>query len=383
MLLVGFEPEEESPIVFLRLRKAVRTPRPAGLRGRAVRQPAGWPSCPATLLADRCRAPRPGADRARRRPSDGPPSDGWTPTAGAGSQALTPGAVILVGERLADRPGRARRGGHAGGAPPARGSPGCRAGPASAARSRPAPCPACCPAAARSPTPAARVDVAAAWGVGRCPPRRGATPRRSSRPRRRRARRAWWSAGVDPDDLPDPAAALRASRWRRSWSASSCGPARSPTGPTWSSRSRRWPRRPARSSTGRAAAARSRPRCAVPEVRTDLYVLGAIADEMDVHLGLPDAAAARAELAALGPGAASAQNRPPGGPRAHGRAAAPASGRVWGRSLPGHAGHLAPAARQRPDAGRRAVPGRHGPRRWWRGCRRRPRPRPAWPTARR
>jgi NADH-quinone oxidoreductase subunit G len=35
-------------------------------------------------------------------------------------------------------------------------------------------------------------------------------------------------------------------------------------------------------------------------VRTDLYVLGAIADEMDVHLGLPDAAAARAELAAIG-----------------------------------------------------------------------------------
>src|SRR4029077_17248197 len=38
----------------------------------------------------------------------------------------------------------------------------------------------------------------------------------------------------------------------------------------------------------------------VPEVRTDLYVLGAIADRMDVHLGLPHAEAARAELAALG-----------------------------------------------------------------------------------
>jgi NADH-quinone oxidoreductase subunit G len=35
-------------------------------------------------------------------------------------------------------------------------------------------------------------------------------------------------------------------------------------------------------------------------VRTDLYVLSALADQMDVHLGLPDAAAARAELAALG-----------------------------------------------------------------------------------
>ena len=42
------------------------------------------------------------------------------------------------------------------------------------------------------------------------------------------------------------------------------------------------------------------PALRVPDVRTDLYVLGAIADQMDVHLGLPDAAAARAELAALG-----------------------------------------------------------------------------------
>ena len=40
---------------------------------------------------------------------------------------------------------------------------------------------------------------------------------------------------------------------------------------------------------------------AVPEARTDLHVLGALADEMDVHLGLPDDAAARRELNALVP----------------------------------------------------------------------------------
>ena len=34
----------------------------------------------------------------------------------------------------------------------------------------------------------------------------------------------------------------------------------------------------------------------VPGVESDLQVLGRIADEMDVHLGLPDAAAARREL---------------------------------------------------------------------------------------
>ena len=42
----------------------------------------------------------------------------------------------------------------------------------------------------------------------------------------------------------------------------------------------------------------------VPAVRCDLRVLAAIADAMDVHLALPDAAAARAEMAALaGPAA--------------------------------------------------------------------------------
>ena len=40
---------------------------------------------------------------------------------------------------------------------------------------------------------------------------------------------------------------------------------------------------------------------AVPEVRTDLQVLGALADEMDVHLGLPDAAGGPARAAHPGP----------------------------------------------------------------------------------
>jgi NADH-quinone oxidoreductase subunit G len=41
---------------------------------------------------------------------------------------------------------------------------------------------------------------------------------------------------------------------------------------------------------------------AVPAARSDLQVLHAIADAMDVHLGLPDVASARRELAALGVG---------------------------------------------------------------------------------
>src|SRR5690606_9126565 len=39
---------------------------------------------------------------------------------------------------------------------------------------------------------------------------------------------------------------------------------------------------------------------AVPGVLSDLRVIASIADQMDVHLGLPDAAAARRELATLG-----------------------------------------------------------------------------------
>jgi NADH-quinone oxidoreductase subunit G len=44
------------------------------------------------------------------------------------------------------------------------------------------------------------------------------------------------------------------------------------------------------------------PALAVPAARSDLEVLAWLADEMDVHLGLPDAAAARREIAALGSG---------------------------------------------------------------------------------
>ena len=79
----------------------------------------------------------------------------------------------------------------------------------------------------------------------------------------------------------------------------------------------------------------------VPGVRTDLYVLGAIADELDVHLGLPDAAAARAELAALG----AWRGARPAAPAVPTDAAA---SRCRGRYRRGDAGDLAPAL----DAGR-------------------------------
>ena len=51
MLLAGFEPEEESPIVFLRLRKAVGSSAAlAVFADRPVRAPTGCASCAAALL---------------------------------------------------------------------------------------------------------------------------------------------------------------------------------------------------------------------------------------------------------------------------------------------------------------------------------------------
>ena len=88
----------------------------------------------------------------------------------------------------------------------------------------------------------------------------------------------------------------------------------------------------------------------VPEVRTDLYVLGAIADQMDVHLGLPDAAAARAELAALGTWRGP-RPEPPASDRGLARRATdPARQGIRPPRRP--AGHVAPAAGQRADARR-------------------------------
>ena len=170
-------------------------------------------------------------------------------------------------------------------------------------------------------------DADARGQVGR------ATGRRPSRPSpgrdtaghpRRRGRAgqlgALVVAGVDPDDLPDPAAALRRDRRRRrSSSASSCGAAavteradvvfpvaaaveKAGTFLDWEGRSR--PFEASLTDAGRLP---------------DLEVLDALADALDVHLGLPDVRTARAELAGarhLGPSARRRLRRSKPGPPA-------------------------------------------------------------------
>ena len=148
--------------------------------------------------------------------------------------------------------------------------------------------------------PAARAEVARTWGKGSLPaqPGRDATAILAAAADGELG--ALVVAGVDPADLPDPRAALAAietapfvvSLELRASAVTDRANVVFPvaavaekagTFVNWEGRG---------GSFGAALR--------VPEVRTDLYVLGAIADRMDVHLGLPDAEAARAELGTLG-----------------------------------------------------------------------------------
>ena len=148
-------------------------------------------------------------------------------------------------------------------------------------------------------------------------------------------------AGVDPADLPDPDAALDAieatpfvvSLELRASAVTDRADVVLPVAAVAEKAGTfvNWEGRPG--SFGAALA--------VPGVESDLQVLGRIADEMDVHLGLPDAAAARRELgtprrlAGASGRAAAGSTRPP---------------RVPARARRGGAGHLASADRHRPDA---------------------------------
>ena len=216
VLLVGLEPEEESPILFLRLRKAVPQAALAGLT-RSRRSPrrgldeAVGPPAPgrARRRGRRCSTPWPRGDDGRRR-----------------RRAVHAGSVILVGERLAAVPGalsRRRRGwprptGARLAWVPAPGRRARRARGRRAAR----------PAARRPPGRRRRLPGSTSPPPGastRCRTTRAATPPASSPPSHtgelaraaRRRRRPGRPARPRRR-------ARRARRGRRSSSASSCAP---------------------------------------------------------------------------------------------------------------------------------------------------------------
>jgi NADH-quinone oxidoreductase subunit G len=292
VLLAGFEPEDESPIVFLRLRKGARKHRVAVFSVAALASP-GLEKVFGTLLPT-----VPGAEAAMLTAlAAGGGSD--ADVARAAGLLAQPGAVILAGERLAEVPGALAAVSRLADATGARLAwiPR-RAGERGAIEA--GAMPGLLPIGRWVGDPRARAEVALAWNKAALP----ATPGRSTAALLAAAEAgalgALVVAGVDPADLPDPAGALRAlertpfivSLELRASAVTDRADVvfpvaavaeKSGTFVNWEGRG------------GSFTAALS-----VPGIRTDLYVLGAIADEMDVHLGLPDAAAARAELAALG-----------------------------------------------------------------------------------
>lgn len=90
VLLVGFEPEDESPIVFLRLRKAARK------NGVPIYAVAPFATRALTKMSGRLLKTVPGGEASAL--------DGLA-TGEVGDLLSSPGAVVMVGERLASVPG--------------------------------------------------------------------------------------------------------------------------------------------------------------------------------------------------------------------------------------------------------------------------------------
>jgi NADH-quinone oxidoreductase subunit G len=292
VLLAGFEPEDESPIVFLRLRKAVRH------HGTAVYSLAALASLGLTKLSGTLLPTVPGAEAAALAALAEAASGSQTQAVPVAAALRRPGAAILVGERLAEVPGAlsaAERLAELTGArlawiPRRAGERGAIEAGA---------LPNLLPAGRKLGGAAASGEVARAWGVAALPTQPGRSTSEILAAAGRGELAALLIGAVDPQDLPDPAAALAAIEAARfvvslELRVSDVTDRADVVLPVAAVAEKQgtfmnWEGRP-----GSFTAALS-----VPSVRTDLGVLAALADEMDVHLGLPDAAAARRELTML------------------------------------------------------------------------------------
>ena len=280
VLLAGFEPEEESPIVFLRLRKAVRR---SALRVLSI---APFASRGLEKLAGTLISARPGDE------------------AGALSELerhellSMPGALILVGERLATSPGALSAAGRLAASTGARLAwVPRRAGERGALEA--GALPNLLPGGRPVADERARAATAAAWGVDRLPDTVGRDTEAILAAARVGELQALLVGGVELADLPDPAAALAAVEsasfvvslelresdvTRRADVVFPVAPAVEKAGSfvNWEGRQRRF-----------EAALRTN---AIPDSR----VLNFLADEVGVDLGLPTAEAADADRARLG-----------------------------------------------------------------------------------
>ncbi|GAB3883009.1 NADH-quinone oxidoreductase subunit G [Microbispora bryophytorum subsp. camponoti] len=280
VLLAGFEPEEESPIVFLRLRKAARK------RGMKVYSLAPFATPGLAKMKGTLIRTRPGAEAEALGDL-------------IGGDLLPAGTIVLAGERLATVPGALSAlvrltqatGARLAWVPRRAGERG-----ALEAGALPGLLPIGRPAADET----ARAEVARVWGVASLPEAPGRDTAGIIEAALNDEVDALVVAGVDPYDLPDPARALAAlentpfivSLEIRASAVTDRADVvlpvaavaeKSGTFVDWEGRGR---------SFGVATA--------VPGLMSDLRAIASIADQMDVHLGLPEPAAARREMASLG-----------------------------------------------------------------------------------
>ncbi|MGV9633365.1 NADH-quinone oxidoreductase subunit G [Nocardia rhamnosiphila] len=293
VLLAGFEPEEESPIVYLRLRKAART------RALPVFSIAAFASRGLERMSGTLVPAVPGSEARILTELIEPDAE-----SGPARLLREPGAVILVGERLATAPGAlsaairlaADTGAALAWVPRRAGERGAVEAGA---------LPGLLPGGRPVTDPEARRQVAELWGVTDLP----------DHPGRDTAAVLDGTAtvgtlvvgGIELADLPDPAAAratLRAADFiisleqRHSEVTASADVVfpvatameKAGTFRTWEGRPRPFAAALTDNTVRRMAAPLS-----------DLRVLHSLAAEVGVALGLPDTAAARAELDRLGP----------------------------------------------------------------------------------
>jgi NADH-quinone oxidoreductase subunit G len=324
VLLVGLEPEEESPIIFLRLRK--------GALKKAAKVVAVAPFATRGLdkMLGRLIAAVPGGEAAILRalasgdkvvaPTGVDAKTHATLLAATAAALAGSGAVILVGERLAGVPGGLSA------AVALADSTGARlawvprrAGERGAVEA--GALPNLLPGGHALADENARAQVAGQWATSI-----SSTPGRDTTAILQAAAAgeigALLVAGVDPDDLPDPAAArvaldaapfvvsLELRRTSVTERADVVFPVaaaveKAGTFLDWEGRSRSFDA--SLKDTGHLL---------------DLQVLHALADALDVHLGLPDVRAARAELEVLSRETSSAAALPVPAPSSPAHAAA-------------------------------------------------------------
>ena len=287
VLLVAFEPEEESPIVFLRLRKAARR------NAVPIYSIAPFATRSLSKMSGELLATAPGGESAALDALGSGP---------LGTLLSTPGAVIMVGERLATVPGglsAAARLAETTGArlawvPRRAGERGALEAGA---------LPTVLPGGRPIRDDDARAEVASHWNVDNLP----STPGRDAAGILAAAvdgtLRALLIGGVEAADFPDPSAVLAAvdaagfvvSLELRRSAVTERADVVFPVAPTtqkagafvnWEGRFR--PFEAALHGTLQQAG------------QSDHQVLDALAEELGVYLGVSDVASARAEASALG-----------------------------------------------------------------------------------